>query len=209
MELIEQLQWRYATKRYSDKKVADELIEKIIEATRLSASSLGLQPYRLLVVENEDLRQQLATHSLNPQVTQASHLFVFAAFDSIDETMIDEYMHLIARKRSIPLESLAAFRKNGPGSLLGQTDAEFFIWATKQAYIALGTALIAAAVEKVDATPMEGFSAEKFDEVLGLKEKGLRSVVLLAVGYRDVGNDSFGKLEKVRWPSEEFVTHLK
>lgn len=209
MELIAPLQWRYATKRYSDEKVADQSVERIIEATRLSASSLGLQPYRLFVVNDGTLRQQLAEHSVNPQVVQASHLVIFAAFSSIDEEMIDNYMRLISRKRSIPMESLAAFRENGFGSLLHKPAAEFFVWATKQAYIALGTALIAAAAEKVDATPMEGFNAEKFDEVLGLKEKGLKSVVLLAIGYRDVGNDSYGKMEKVRWPMEEFVTHLK
>ena len=209
MELIEALRWRYATKKYSDKKVSDEILERIVTAINLSASSFGLQPYRLFVVDNAHLRKELSMYSFNPQITEASHLLVFAAFHSIDEASIDTYIELIARERNIPIENLEVFRKQGINSLLVKTDAQYFDWAAKQAYIALGTALIAAAVEKVDATPMEGFNAEKFDEKLGLKDKGLKSVVLISLGYRDEENDPLAKLKKVRWPSDEFVKYIK
>jgi nitroreductase len=148
-------------------------------------------------------------YSLNPQITEASHLLVFAAFDSINEESIDTYLELIARERNIPVENLEVYRKQGINSLLVKTDAQYFDWAAKQAYIALGTALIAAAVEKVDATPMEGFDAENFDEILGLKDKGLKSVVLISLGYRDEENDPVAKLTKVRWPKNEFVKYMK
>ena len=208
MELIEALRWRYATKKYSDKKVSDEILERIVTAINLSASSFGLQPYRLFVVDNVHLRKELSKYSFNPQITEASHLLVFAAFHSIDEASIDTYIELIARERNIPVENLEVFRKEGLGGLLAKTDDQYFNWAAKQAYIALGTALIAAAAEKVDATPMEGFNAEKFDEKLGLKDKGLRSVVLISLGYRDEENDSLARLKKVRWPNDEFVKYI-
>jgi nitroreductase len=108
----------------------------------------------------------------------------------------------------MPVENLEMFRKEGLGGLLAQTDDQYFNWAAKQAYIALGTALIAAAAEKVDATPMEGFDAENFDKVLGLKDKGLKSIVLISLGYRDEENDSLARLKKVRWPNDEFVKHI-
>ena len=209
MDLLEALNWRYATKKYSNKKVADEILERIIAAINLSASSTGIQPYRLFIIENHDLREKLGVASFNPQITEASHLLVFAAFDSINEKTIDSYIELIARVREIPIEKLARFKQKGLGGLLNKTDAEYLTWATKQAYIALGTGLIAAAVEKIDATPMEGFNAEHFDELLSLKEKGLRSVALISLGYRDEENDSNARLKKVRWSKQEFVTFVK
>jgi len=205
MELIEALQWRYATKKYSNKKVSDEKLERIIKAINLSASSFGIQPYKILIIENPDMRKRLSAHSNNPQVTQASHLLVFAAFDSIKQITIEKYIELVAEVRKVPIENLSVFKEKVLNSLLLKSDEENFIWATKQAYIALGTGMIAAALEKVDATPMEGFKAENFDELLGLKEKGLRSVALLSLGYRDEENDSNAQLKKVRWPREDFV----
>ena len=209
MELIEALQWRYATKKYSNKKVPDDVLDRIITAIQLSASSLGTQPYRLFVIENPDIRKSLGMHSFNPQITEASHLLLFAAFDTIKKETIEKYIELIANEREIPVENLAVFREKALNGLLLKTDAENFIWATKQAYIALGTGLIAAATEKVDATPMEGFDGEKFDQVLGLRQKGLKSVVLLSLGYRNEETDSYARLKKVRWPKGEFVTMIK
>lgn len=208
MELIERLQWRYATKKYNDQKVSEDILQKIITATSLSASSLGLQPYRLFVIDNEELRKELSGHSFNPQVAEASHLLLFAAHTSINEEVINDYITLIARERGISTVDLEIFKQKGLMPLLEKTGDDFFIWAARQAYIALGTALIAAAAEHVDATPMEGFLPDKFDELLGIKEKGLRSVVLLSLGYRDEHLDPFAKLKKVRWPHEQFVTRL-
>lgn len=208
MKLIEDLNWRYATKKYSTQKVSEDDLEKIIDAINLSASSTGIQTYRLFVIENPEMRKELGSDSFNPQIVEASHLLLFAAFDSISQETIDNYIRLVAKVREMPVEDLAGF-KSALGALLTRTDDENFIWSAKQAYIALGTGLIAAAALHVDATPMEGFNTEKFDEVLGLKEKGLKSVVLLALGYRDEENDKYAKLKKVRVPKEEFVIRIK
>ena len=208
MKLIEDLNWRYATKKYSTQKVNGDDLEKIIDAINLSASSTGIQTYRLFVIEDPEMRKELGSDSFNPQIVEASHLLLFAAFDSISQETIDNYIRLIAEVREMSVEDLAGF-KSALGALLTRTDDENFIWSAKQAYIALGTGLIAAAALHVDATPMEGFNTEKFDEVLGLKEKGLKSVVLLALGYRDEENDKYAKLKKVRVPKEEFVIRIK
>ncbi len=151
----------------------------------------------------------MSAYSFNPQITEASHLLVFAVFDLINADIIEEYIELIANVRQIPVERLTFFKEKVLNGLLKKTDHENVLWATKQAYIALGTGLIAAAAEKVDATPMEGFNAEHFDELLGLKDKGLKSVVLIALGYRDEENDANAKLKKVRWPKEDFVITMK
>ncbi len=209
MELLEALQWRYATKKYSNKKVPDDVLERIITAINLSASSFGMQPYKLFIIENPDLRKELSAYSFNPQITEASHLLVFAAFNAITSETIERYVELISNERKIPVENLSVFKEKALNGLLLKTDNENFIWATKQAYIALGTGMIAAAAEKVDATPMEGFNTENFDEILELKEKGLRSVALMSLGYRDEERDSYARLKKVRWPKADFVTTIK
>lgn len=208
MNLIESLNWRYATKKFSDKKLSADKLQTIIEAINLSASSAGLQPYRLVVIENRELRKELCEGSRNPQIAEASHLLVFAAYSAIKKEHIEKYVQLTARVRGIAEENLADFKNSLESHILSKTDEENFIWSAKQAYIALGTGLIAAATLQVDATPIEGFDAEKFDEVLGLKEKRLKSVVLLALGYRDEENDFLAKLKKVRFPKEEFVTEI-
>ena len=207
MKLIEDLNWRYATKKYSTQKVVGDDLEKIIDAINLSASSIGMQTYRLFVIENTEMRKELGADSFNTQIVEASHLLLFAAFDSISQETIDNYIRFVAKVRDMRVEDLADF-KSKLGGLLLRTDDENFIWSAKQAYIALGTGLIAAANLQIDATPMEGFNAEKFDEILGLKEKGLKSVVLLALGYRD-DNDIYAKLKKVRIPKEEFAIRIK
>lgn len=208
MSLIENLNWRYATKKYTDKKLSADKLQTIIGAISLSASSAGLQPYRLVVIENKELRRELAEGSRNPQIAEASHLLVFAAYSTIRKDHIEKYVHLTAEVRGVAEESLADFKNSLTNHLLSKTDEENFMWSAKQAYIALGTGLIAAANLQVDATPMEGFDAEKFDEVLGLEEKGLKSVVLLALGYRDEENDFLANLKKVRFPKEEFVIEI-
>lgn len=205
MELQKTLNWRYAVKKYSDRKITDNDLQKIIEAVNLSASSAGMQPYRLFVIENSQLRQELGADSFNPQITESSHLLAFAAYENVTQEMINEYILHIAETRAIPVEQLEEF-KGALGFFLGRTPEENFIWSSRQAYIALGTALIAAAELKIDTTPMEGFNAQKLDELLGLNEKGLKSVVLLSIGYRDEEKDAFAKLKKVRLPKEVLAT---
>lgn len=205
MSLIENLKWRYATKKFNDRKVPAEALDQIIEATNLSASSAGLQPYRLFIVENPELRSKLGEGSFNTQIAQSSHLLVFAAFEKITQEHIESYISHMASEREVPVEALADFKLALVNGLLVRSDEENFIWAARQAYIALGTALIAAAELKIDATPMEGFDAGKFDELLKLREKGLKSVVTLAIGYRDEEQDIFSKFKKVRLPNAEFA----
>lgn len=206
MTVTESLKWRYAVKKYSDKKVEQEKIDAIIEAINLSASSAGLQPYRLIVVANKKTQKALAEGSFNSQISEASHIIVFAAFENVTQKHIDDYMELIAKVRQTPLDTLTPFRTSLESYFLQKaTPEENKAWAKKQAYIGLGTGLIAAAELQVDTTPMEGFDATIVDDVLGLKDKGLNSVVLLALGYRDTENDLFAKLDKVRLPESEFA----
>lgn len=206
MKLIDDLKWRYATKKFSNKKVSDDDLETIIEAINLSASSIGMQTYRLFVIEDQELKKKLGEGSFNAQIAESSHLLVFAAFGSINQETIDNYIQLVATERDMPIEELSDFKNSISSSLLARTDDENFIWSSKQAYIGLGTGLIAAANLKIDATPMEGFDPEKFDELLNLKNKNLKSVVLLALGYRDEENDLLAKLKKVRVSKQEFAT---
>lgn|SRR5690554_4176620 len=208
MNLIETLNWRYATKKFSSKKVPADQLDQIVEAINLSASAAGMQPYRLFVIENRELRKQLGEGSFNPQISEASHLLVFAAFEQVTKGHIEDYIAYMAQVRSIPEESLLDFKEALFGNFLNKKEEENFAWAAKQAYIALGTAIIAAADLQIDASPMEGFDPEKFDTILGLKEKGLKSVVILAIGYRDEEQDIFAKFKKVRLPKEEFVTEI-
>lgn len=209
MYLHKHLEWRYATKKFSNKKVEQDKIDKIVEAINLSATSTGLQPFRLFVIENKKIQKVLREGSFNIQIEEASHLLVFTSFEKITQEHIDDYMNLIVRERGTPISNLEDFRKSLENAFLEKvTQEENAIWSAKQAYIGLGTGLIAAAELQVDSTPMEGFDPVKFDEVLGLKEKGLKTVVLLALGYRDAPNDWSVNLKKVRLPVDEFATRI-
>ncbi|MBE7176962.1 MAG: NAD(P)H-dependent oxidoreductase [Mucilaginibacter polytrichastri] len=205
MNVQDSLNWRYAVKKYNTEKVSDADLQHIIGSINLSASSAGMQPYRVVVVKDEALRKELGEGSFNAQITEASDLLVFAAFEDIGQAFIDHYIQHTADVRGIGVEQLAGFKQSLESYILKNTPEQNFTWAARQAYIALGTGLIAAAELKVDATPMEGFDAEKFDRLLGLKEKGLKSVVLLALGYRDAEQDGYAQLKKVRVPLEEFA----
>jgi nitroreductase/dihydropteridine reductase len=209
MELIKALNWRYAVKRMNGIKVPEEKIHNILEATRLSASSMGLQPYTILLVENENLRNTLSPAAFNqPQIVEASHLLVFAAWEDVTEKQVTDYIENIAKVRSVSLESLNGFKASLMNIVHGRTKEQKYEWAARQAYIAFGTAITAAALEEVDATPMEGFKPEAVDEILGLKEKGLRSVTMLALGYRDNEKDFLANAKKVRRVKEELVLKI-
>lgn len=209
MHLIESLKWRYAVKKYNSKEVSKEAITAILQAINLSASSAGLQPYRVIVVENTELKSKLAENGFNPQISEASHLLVFAAFENLSTSHINDYMQRMADTRGIPLQSLDNFRQILTANINSKSAEENFIWAAKQAYIGLGTAIVAAAEMNIDTTPMEGFNPAKFDELLGLKEKGLRSVVLLSIGYRDTEKDPYVNAAKVRLPLDKFSYSIK
>ncbi|WP_308920816.1 NAD(P)H-dependent oxidoreductase [Janthinobacterium sp. J1-1] len=209
-DLLQDLQWRYATKKMDPSKaVPQEKVDRIVEAVRLTASSSGLQPYEVFVVTNPDLRAQIKPHAWNQaQVTDCSHLLVFAAWDNYTVERINHMFDLVNTVRGFKNEGWEAYRQQILATY-PQRDAETnYQHAARQAYIGVGTALIAAAQEKVDSVPMEGFDPAKVDEILGLSARGLRSVVILPLGYRAGEGDWLQNLEKVRRPQDEFVTEL-
>jgi len=210
MSFIEQLNWRYATKRMvADKAVPQEKVNAIVEAIRLSASSYGLQPYNLLVIQDKELLQKIQPIAYNqPQVGEASTLLVFAVWDKPTQERIDTFFNLLASERGIPAEALAGYKGMVEGAIGNLDEVAAYNWMARQAYIALGTGLAAAAIEEVDATPMEGFNPAALDELLGLSEKGLKSVVILPLGYRDEANDPLANAKKVRKSTEDFVVAL-
>ena len=203
MELLDALQWRYASKKMNGKQVPEEKVERILEAIRLAPSSMGLQPYTVLVIKDAEVKKQVLPIANNQQqVVDASHLLVFAAWNNITPEQVDEYINLTAETRRIPVESLAAF-KAALLNIAARPAEENFQWAARQSYIAFATAIAAAAEEQVDATPMEGFNSVALDSLLGLKEKRLRSITLLPLGYRDVENDWLATSPKVRREKEK------
>jgi nitroreductase/dihydropteridine reductase len=208
MELIKNLQWRYAVKQYSDKLVNEDTVDQIIEAINLSASSCGIQPYRLFVITNPKVRQKLAVGSFNAQIHASSHLLVFAGFKEITNEYIATYVTMMEEQRNLEAGAMDGFRDTLISYFSSQTPEQHMIWSSKQAYIGLGTALIAAAEREVDTTPMEGFDPQLFDDVLGLSEKGLHASVILSLGYRDSAKDYLASMKKVRLPINEFSTKI-
>jgi nitroreductase len=208
MNLIEDLNWRYAVKKYNSEKVSEEKVNNILQAINLSASSCGLQPYRVFAISNEELKAKLGANSFNGQIADSSHLLVFAAYNSVTTEHVQSLTSLMAEERGVPESALQDFFISIDSYFKTRTDEQNKLWAEKQTYIALGTALIAAANEKVDSTPMEGFDPALFDELLGLQELDLHSTVILSLGYRDNESDYLANLKKVRIPLDEMVTRI-
>lgn len=206
MDILKSLNWRYATKRMTGKKLPAQDLQIILDAIRLSASSYGLQPYNVIVIESEELKKQLQPLAYGQaQIVESSHVLVFAAWNSVDEAKVDEYLQAYSETTSMPLEKILAFgiKDRMMQSIVGLPQDEQYHWAAKQAFIALGTGIIAAASLEIDATPMEGFIPPKVDELLDLPAHNLRSVALLALGYRDSANDFMEKTPKHRWSAEK------
>ena len=202
MDLIEKLNWRYATKRMNGTKVPQEKVDKILEAIRLAPTSYGLQAFKVLVIENIDLKERIFNEACQqPQIKEASHVLVFAANKKVTQKQVDEYIQLIATTRSISTDDLSGFKSAFDGVISGSAEQNF-IWTARQAYIAFGVGLTAAALVDVDATPMEGFNVEALNNVLGLSEQNLGAVTILTLGYRDEENDSLSKAKKVRKSNE-------
>lgn len=209
-EVIDKLNWRYATKKYNPaKKLDDATLERILEAVRLAPTSSGLQPFEVFVVKNPELRAKIRDVAWGQsQVTDASHLLVFAAWDNITPERVNMMFDLTNEVRGFVNEGWEAYRKQLLGIVAARGDAANFDAAARQAYIALGVAMVAAAFEGVDATPMEGFDPAAVDQILSLQERKLRSVVILPLGYREAEGDWLVNLKKVRRPRDKFVTEL-
>jgi nitroreductase len=209
MSIIENLSWRYAVKKMNGNVVSDEKIETLLDAIRLSASGFGLQPYQIFVIQNPELKAKIQPIAYGqPQTVESSHLLVFAAWNEVTEEKIDAFMNLVAETRGLPLEALSDYRGAIAGSMLGRPKEMQANWAARQVYLAMGTALTAAAELKIDTTPMEGFAPAKLDELLGLEAKGLHSVLMLAIGERDEANDYMVNAAKVRTPSNELFERM-
>ena len=208
MSLLEQLNKRYATKKFdTSRKISSEDLNTLLEAIRLSASSYGLQAYKVLVVENPEIRKQLRAAAYDQsQITDASQLLVFALDTNFDEKGVDHFIELTAKSRKVNVSDLSGYSDMMKGSV--QRPKEMVQnWFTHQIYIALGFGLVSAAQLKLDSCPMEGFDNNKFDEILGLQEKNLHSVVLLTVGYRSP-EDTYQNMPKVRLPKEELFVNI-
>ncbi|OIQ43732.1 MAG: NAD(P)H-dependent oxidoreductase [Roseobacter sp. MedPE-SW] len=207
---LEKLNWRYATKKMDPSKpVSEEAVAKIVEAVQMAPTSSGLQPYELLVVRNKDLRAAIRPVAWDQaQITDGSHLLVFAAWDNYSEERIDAVVDQMAAERGGMNDLLQGYYDRLKAMYLPRSEEENYAHAARQAYIGLGFALAAAAELGVDSTPMEGFDPAQVDEILGLKEKGLRSVLLLPLGTRDESGDWLVNLKKVRKPLGTFVTNM-
>ena len=208
--LQEKLNWRYATKKMDPaRKVSDEKVTRILEAIRLAPTSSGLQPFEVFVVTNPEVRAQLRAAAYDQaQITDGSHVLVFAAWDNYTEARIDAVVADIVAKRGGSADAVVGYYTNLKSMYLPRSAEENYQHAARQAYIAFGVGVTAAAFEEVDATRMEGFDPAKVDEILGLREKGLRSVTLLPLGYRAADGDWLVGQAKVRRDLEELVTEI-
>ena len=210
MELLDKLNWRYAAKAMNGEKVAEDKITRILEAARLAPTSSGLQPFEILVIKNQAIKEEIRPVAWNQSViTDCSHLLVFAAWDTYTAERINHMFDLTNEIRGFKNEGWENYRQMLLSAYPQKDAEENFNHAAKQAYIAFANAITAAAYEGVDATPLEGFDAAAVDKILGLREKGLRSAVLLPIGYRQEDEDWLVNLVKVRKPMEELVTVIE
>ncbi len=210
MELLDKLNWRYATKAMNGQKIPQEKIDNIIEAISLAPTSSGLQPFEVYVITNQEVKDKIKPIAWNQSVvSDCSHLLVFVAWDSYTEERINKMFDLVNEVRGFKNEGWENYRQMLLKGYPPRDPEVNFNHAAKQAYIAFSQAIAAAAFEEVDATPMEGFDANALDEILNLREKGLRSCVLLPLGYRDTENDWLVNLKKVRKSREDLITEVK
>ena len=200
----ENFKWRYATKKFdTTKKISTQDFAELLEVLRFSPSSFGLQPWKFVIVQDPELRKKLRPYAWDQaQVTDAGALIVFCALKKMDEDYVKRYVNILAEVRGVTKESLLGYEQMITGFLKSKGPQAVSEWMKNQVYIALGVFLAECAHRQIDACPMEGFDAEKFDEILELSQEGLESVVLCAVGYR-AHDDHYAALKKVRFENNE------
>ena len=205
----ENAKWRYATKKFdTTKKVSSEDLTTLKEAIRLSASSFGLQLYKVIIVENPELRAKLLSASWGQsQIVDASHLLIFANQTTVENSDVDHYLNNVAATRNLPIDALAGYGDFMKGSVGNMPEEAKPIWTAKQTYIALSNLLNAAAELKIDVTPMEGFVPAQYNEILGLDKLGLNAAIVATVGYRHE-EDATQHYAKVRKSNEELFLTL-
>jgi len=210
MELLNALKWRYATKKMNGQAVSQDNVNSILEAAHLAPSSSGLQPFEIIVVTSSALKEKIKPIANNQsQITDCSHLLIFAAWDNYTKDRINEVFSRTVSERGVPVDSMDDYKNRLTSRYISFSAEQNFVHAAYQAYISFGLAIAAAAELKVDSTPIGGFDNSALDILLNLKEKGIRSVVMLPLGYRDAENDWLVNLKKVRTPKERFITELK
>lgn len=209
MNYIESLQKRYSVKKFNkDKKISPEILRNLLSAGQLSVSSLGLQPYKIFVIESDEMKNKLIPAFRNPsQISTCSHLIVLATKKNVEEKYVDGYFRHITEVREVPMESLELFRKSIDQYIRSLSKEEEFHWHQKQAYIVLGQMIFAAALEEVDSCPMEGFNENLMNEILGIDSSVETATVTLALGYR-AEDDHFQHLKKVRKPEDKLFKFL-
>lgn len=210
-DIIEALKWRYAVKRFNpEKKLKDDQIDRLLEGLALTATSMGLQLMEFLVISNPDLKEQLKPLAFNqPQIDESSHLIVMCRKTSVSVADIDSLIQLSVDKRNLDpnAENVKGYEKMLKSTLQMPANQQQ-VWMDNQVYIAMGNLMTICAVEKVDACPMEGFDRNKVDQLLGLPQKGLQSVLICALGYRS-DEDKYQHLAKIRRPKKSLVTYIK
>ncbi|ASW75096.1 nitroreductase [Chryseobacterium piperi] len=208
MNYLEALSKRYSVKKFNREIIPQEILHNILESGKLSASSLGLQPYKILVVESEEMKQRLIPAFYNPsQISTCSHLIVIISKKTIDESYIRGYFNHISEVRDIPLEQLDLFKNSISQHITQKSNDEIFNWAEKQSYIVLANLMYAAAIENIDSCPMEGFRQDLIEEILGLNPETEKVTVTLALGYRS-DEDAFQHMKKVRKPDEKLFKFI-
>lgn len=205
---IEALNWRYAVKKFSTRKLPQGKVDLIFESLRLTPSSLGLQAWKFINVENQEIREKLVAASWNQQqVKDASHLLVFARPLLLNQDDVDKYVNLLAKERKMEEVKKDNFRSMVNNHLKTLDEKQLGVWLDKQLYIALGNLMTVCAIEKIDTCPMEGFQAAEYDKILGLKEMGLTSVLVCPVGYR-ADDDEYKTQPKVRFSNQDLFIHI-
>lgn len=208
MNVIEALNWRYAVRKFSPQRIDDKKIQKLLTATRLSATSYGLQPYRMIMVDDKSVRNKLFQYSLGQKkVVDCSHLIVFAAQTDISEAVVDRYVHSVAKTREISVDELKDMADHMKSVFASMNSEKRREWAHQQVHIALGTLLTAAAMMQIDSCPMTGIEHAGYDEVLGLSNIGLETSVICALGVRHP-EDRNALLKKVRYNQSEMVVTM-
>ena len=209
MNIIDSLKWRYAVKKFdTNKELTEAQIHILKEAFNLTATSYGLQPLKLVVLKNKEIQEQLVAHSWNqPQILQASHLLVICVKDTYTTEEVTNYFNLTQKIRNTPDEIINPFKEFLTAEIASKTQEELFLWNKNQAYIALGNLMTVCADQKIDSCPMEGFNPEKYDEILDLKSKNLKSVLVLPVGFR-AEDDYMKDLAKVRKNLTESIIEI-
>lgn len=208
MNYLEALSRRYSVKKFNREIIPQEILNNILESGKLSASSLGLQPYEILIVESEAMKQKLIPAFYNPsQISTCSHLIVMVAKKVVDDHYINGYFRHISKVRETPLDKMDLFKHSINQHIKQKTPEEIFSWAEKQAYIVLANLMYAAAIENVDTCPMEGFRQEMIEEILNLNPETEKVSVTLALGYRSE-EDHFQHMKKVRKPNEKLFKFM-